>query len=160
MPIPAASSGRSDAAPIVLAQFLQLHNQVRAELAGLDDGGMNWVPAPGANSITTIVMHLIGSEVETLRCVAGLPCERDRDAEFSGQKLGVSEVMSMLDDADALITQVGPLIDAERTMTMLSLPILPPEEKRSGLTWLIGNYGHAREHLGQMQLTKELCLQS
>lgn len=29
-------------------------------------------------------------------------------------------------------------------MAMFSLPTLPSDEVRSGLTWLVGNYGHAR----------------
>jgi hypothetical protein len=37
-----------------------------------------------------------------------------------------------------------------------SLPTLPEHERRTGLAWLLGNYGHAREHLGQLLLTKQL----
>ncbi len=109
MPVPAAPSGRTDTASIVLVLFLQLHDQVRAEIADLDDAAINWVPTPGANSIATIVTHLVGSETETLRCVAGVPCQRDRDAEFSGQRLGLSDVMAMLDRSDALIAEIGSL---------------------------------------------------
>ena len=66
----------------VLVLFRQVHQQLRDELDGLDDDALNWIPAPGANSIATIITHLVGSEAETLRCVAGMTCERDRDAEF------------------------------------------------------------------------------
>jgi len=38
----------------------------------------------------------------------------------------------------------------------LALPTLPVDERRSGLTWLVGNYGHGREHVGQIQLTRQL----
>jgi hypothetical protein len=87
-----------------MALFRQVHDQLREELDGLDDDTLNWILTQEANSIATIVTHLVGSEAETLRCVAGVDCERDR----------------------------------------------------AGLTWLIGKYGHAREHVGQVQLTKQL----
>ncbi len=45
---------------------------------------------------------------------------------------------------------------AARLQRLLSLPTLPAEERRSGLTWLAGNYGHAREHVGHIQLTAQL----
>jgi hypothetical protein len=41
-----------------------------------------------------------------------------------------------------------------------ALPTLPADEKRPAMTWLIANYGHAREHLGQLLLTKQLALES
>jgi DinB superfamily len=155
VPIPAAPDGASTAAAL-LALFRQLHQQLREELADLPDAACNWVPTPGANSIGTIVTHTLGSEEETLRCVAGLGWDRDRDAEFVGHPLTRRDVLQLLDRADAVLSELAPRIDEARVRAEISLPTLPAEEIRSGLTWLIGNYGHAREHLGQIQLTKQL----
>jgi hypothetical protein len=131
---------------------------LRDEVAGLDHDALNWVPTLGANSIATIVTHLIGSESETLRRVAGLPSDRDREAEFEGKEVTGTEVLALLDAADALIAEAKPRIDANRLQENIALPTLPAEEVRSGLTWLVGNYGHACEHLGHMQLTKQFYL--
>lgn len=155
MPIPAAPSGSSDVASSILLLFRQVHDQLRDELQGLDDGALNWIPTPGANSIATIVTHLVGSEAETLRCVAGVQCARDRDTEFSGSHLTLAEVLDLLDGADRLIDELEPKIDAHRLEAVFALPTLPPWEVRSGLTWLVGNYGHAREHVGQIQMTRQ-----
>ncbi len=140
----------------VLALLHQVHVQLRDELNGLDDNALNWVPTRGANSISTVIVHLVGSEAETLRCVAGLPCERDREAEFVGKKLTMGEVLDLIDGADDLVAATTPRIDPDRLSSIFALPTLPAEEMRSGLTWLVGNYGHAREHLGHIQLTKQL----
>src|SRR5579884_74956 len=70
MPIPAGPAGALNPASAVLALFRQLHQQTRGELAGLDDDGVSWVPVPGANPISVIVTHLVGSEAESLRAVA------------------------------------------------------------------------------------------
>ena len=155
MPIPAVSDGGS-VTSAVITLFHQVHDQLRDEINGLDDSVLNWVPTVGANSISTIITHLVGSEAETLRCVAGLTCERDRGEEFAGKELTMGEVVELLDGADDLIASVKPHLEPNRLKAVLAMPTLPAEEVRSGLTWLVGNYGHAREHVGHIQLTKQL----
>ena len=155
MPIPAAP--KDDSTPgVVLALFHQIHRQLRDEIEDLDADALNWEPTEGANSISTIITHLVGSEAETLRCVAGWSSERNRDAEFVGKRLTVREVRGIVDEADDLITEVGPHIDIERLRSVFALPTLPRQELRSGLTWLVGNYGHAQQHVGHIQLTRQL----
>ncbi len=140
----------------LLALFRQIHQQLRDELKDLDDDALNWVPTPGANSIATIVRHLVGSEAETLRCIAGGACERDRDAEFVPSTQTRRNVLVLLDSADELIAELEPHIDVNRLTAEFPLPTMPDHDMRSGLSWLLGNYGHAREHVGQIQLTKQL----
>jgi hypothetical protein len=125
-------------------------------LEGLDDAAVNWVPTPGANSIATIMTHVIGSEAETIRSVAGVASERNRAAEFGGGGLTKRDVLGLLDVADRLLSELVGRIDPDRLSAQIRLPTLPAEEMRSGLTWLVANYGHAREHLGQIQLTSQL----
>jgi hypothetical protein len=156
MPIPAAPTGPADAVSTVLRLFEQLHDQVGQEIADLDDLALNWRPTRGANSIAIIITHLLGSEAETLRCVAGLPCSRQRDSEFSGPRRTAADVADELGAADRLLAELRPRITSDRLETLVSLPTLPAEERRSGLTWLVGSYGHAREHVGQIQLTRQL----
>jgi hypothetical protein len=155
MPIPAASDAGS-VTNAVIALFHQVHDQLRDEINGLDANALNWKPTAGANSISTIITHLVGSEAETLRCVAGLPSGRDRGAEFVGRELTMGEVLELLDGADDLVRAVIPHLDPGRLKSVFALPTMPTEEVRSGLTWLVGNYGHAREHVGHIQLTKQL----
>lgn len=155
MPIPTGSLD-SGAPSTILALFRQVHQQLRDELHGLDDETLNWVPMPGANSIATIVGHLVGSEAETLRCIAGLACERDRDAEFAGSGLTGPDVLRLLEEADDLIVELEPRIAVSHLSEELPLPTLPSDEVRTGLAWLIGNYGHPREHLGQIQITRQI----
>ncbi len=156
MPIPAAPEGNLTTQAATLALFVQVHEQVRAELADVTDDCLHFTPVDGANPISAIVTHLVGSEAETLRTVADEPLQRDRDVEFRATDLTRSQALKLLDDADHLVRRLAPLITEARLLAPISLPTLPSEELRPGITWLIGNYGHAREHLGQMQLTKQL----
>jgi hypothetical protein len=88
--------------------------------------------------------------------VAGIVDHRDRDAEFTHPWQTRTQVIEVLGMADRIIAELGPQIDGDRLGIRLSLPTLPPNKQRSGLTWLVGNYGHAREHVGQIQLTQQL----
>jgi DinB family protein len=155
VPIPAAPDD-SSATSAVTSLFRQVHDQLRCELDGLDDNALNWLPTPGANSIVTIVTHLVASEAETFQSVAGVECERDRDTEFVGRRRTIHEVLGLLDGADDLITELEPRIDTGHLNALIPLPTVPAEEVRPGLTWLIGTYGHAREHVGQVLLTRQL----
>lgn len=155
VPIPAAPTD-DGVPPTVLVLFRQVHQQLRNELDALDDEALNWVLMPGANSISTIITHLVGSETETLRCVAGITCERDRDAEFLGLGLTRADVFRLLEEADKLAVELEPRIDTDRLFAEFPRPTCPPEEARRGLTWLIGAYGHSREHVGQVQITTQL----
>ena len=155
MPIPAAPPDRSFALA-VLALFHQLHDQVRDELAGLRDDDLHWAPGEHTNTIATIVVHMIGSEAETMNVAAGRSCVRDRDAEFVPSDCRRQDLLDLLSSADALLEDVAPSLDDGRLWASAHLPTLPPEEERPLITWLIGNYGHAREHVGHIQLTKQL----
>jgi hypothetical protein len=156
MPNPADPVGAFAVACTVLDFFRKVHDQIRTELEGIDESGLNWSPGPGTNSMATIITHVVGSEAETIRTVAGIVDQRDRGAEFSRPRQTLAQVTRALEEADLLIATMGPRIDGARLRMRLSLPTLPDEEDRSGLTWLVGNYGHAREHVGQVQLTRQL----
>jgi hypothetical protein len=156
MPIPSDPAEAFDVASTLMDLFGQAHDQIRDVVTGLDDVGLNWAPTAGANSIATIITHAIGSEAETIRSVVGIDHQRDRDAEFSRSWQTRAAVTGVLDEADLLVATLGPRIDGHRLATHVSLPTLPPEEERSGLTWLMRNYGHLREHVGQIQLTGQL----
>jgi hypothetical protein len=156
MAIPAAPSDPADVVSTVLRLFDQLHDQLGREIAALDDLALNWTPTRGANSIATIITHLLGSEAETLRCVAGVPCRRQRQSEFSGPRRTATEVADELRAGHRLLAELRPRLTADRLDALVSLPTLAAEERRSGLTWLVGNYGHAREHVGHIQLTRQL----
>jgi len=155
VPIPAEPTEPTVMAAVV-ALFRQAHDEVRDEIALLDTDDLNWRPTDGANSIATIVRHLVGSEAETFRTVAGEACGRDRDAEFVGVTTSKQEVLALLDGADALLDDLTPALVDSQLFLRSALPTLPANETRPGVSWLIGNYGHAYAHVGHIQITKQL----
>jgi hypothetical protein len=145
--------GRVDA---LVGLFQQLHDDVRRLVEDCDDEALNFVPCSGANSIATIVTHLVGSEAEALKAVAGVSATRDREAEFTRGRQLAGELLRQLDDADQLLDELAVALTDARLAASMTLPTMPRADVRPGVTWLVGNYGHSREHVGHAALTKQL----
>jgi hypothetical protein len=137
--------------------YRQVHDELRNEVSGLNKSAMSWVPGPDTNSISTLVVHLLGSETEVLQIVRGLPANRDRASEFSAPVEDPQELLSRIDTTDLLLEELGPLVTDEDLATLRVRPnAVRNRTPRTGLFWLLNSYGHAREHLAHLQLTKQL----
>lgn len=130
------------------------HKQMREVIAGLDGEGLNWMPGPDTSSIGTIVTHALGAEAEVLRNILQIPTNRDRSSEFASQTHERDRLLQLLDAADDDWQHLAPRIQENDLQTLRPRPNKPVPQ--SGLFWLVRNYGHIREHVAQMQLTKQL----
>ena len=132
--------------------FRELHERLRTEVRGLDPGTLNWRPLPKANSVAVLVTHTIGSELEMIRSVRLLPNQRDREAEFKAES-DADRLLEMIDAAEREMDgHIAALTAADLTEPRPRAD-RPPQP---GMFWLATNYGHAREHLAQIELTKQL----
>ena len=136
--------------------YKDVHRQLREAIQSLDTAALSWAPGAETNSAQVLVVHLLGSEGEIWRTVANLPSDRDRPTEFRTEGATVADLLSRLDAADALVDEVAPHITTHDLHAMKPRGDRPPQ---TGLSWLITNYGHAREHLAQLQLTLQLWQQ-
>jgi DinB superfamily len=132
--------------------FAELHENLRVQVRGLDEGTLNWRPLPKANSVAVLVTHTLGSELEMMRSVRLVPTQRDRESEFRAEA-GAERLLEMIDAADR---EMGELISAATEADLTELRPRGDRPPRPGLEWMISNYGHAREHLAQIELTKQL----
>ena len=80
--------------------YRQVHDELRKEVSGLNKSAMSWLPGPDTNSLSTLVVHLLGSETEVLQIVRGLPANRDRASEFSTRVEDPQELLSRIDTTD------------------------------------------------------------
>ena len=134
------------------ALYREIHDKFREQVRGLDHGTLNWRPLPKANSIAVLVTHTLGSEREMIRALRLIESDRDRESEFKVE-LEAADLLALLDRADReLEMQIAALTTADLT-EMRPRGDRPP---KPGIEWLVSNYGHAREHLAQLELTKQL----
>ena len=136
----------------IRAGFQEVHDKFREIVAGLDREALNWKPHPEANSIAVLVTHTLGSEREMLAAVRGVIVDRHRPSEFVAEADG-KQLAELIDRADAHLGEHGGALTAEDMTTARPRGDRPP---RPGLEWLVTNYGHAREHLAQIELTRQL----
>jgi hypothetical protein len=132
--------------------YAELHENLRVQVRGLDEATLNWRPLPKANSVAVLVTHTLGSELEMMRSVRLVPTQRDRDSEFRAEA-GAERLLEMIDAADR---EMGDLIAAVTEADLTELRPRGDRPPRPGIEWMIANYGHAREHLAQIELTRQL----
>jgi len=145
-------AGAQTVANTIGALYREIHDKLREQVRGLDHGTLNWRPLPKANSIAVLVAHTLGSEREMIRALRLIESDRDRESEFKVE-LEAADLLALLDRADReLEKQIAALTAADLT-EMRPRGDRPP---KPGIEWLVSNYGHAREHLAQLELTKQL----
>ncbi len=132
--------------------FSAVHRDIRDQVEGLDREALNWKPNPDANSIAVLVFHALGSEREMINAVRGIKTERDRPAEFEVEA-DAADLIALLEIADADMDRHIAALTAHDLSTLRPRADRPA---RPGLEWLVRNYGHEREHLAQIELTKQL----
>ncbi len=132
--------------------FRAVHRDIREQVEGLDRKALNWKPHPEANSIAVLVFHALGSEREMINAVRAIKTERDRPAEFEVEA-DAADLIALLEIADADMDRHIAALTAHDLSAPRPRGDRPP---RPGLEWLMRNYGHEREHLAQIELTKQL----
>jgi hypothetical protein len=145
-------SGARIVADTVGKLFHAVHESMRDQVRDMDAGTLNWKPLPLANSIAVLVVHTLGSEREMIRAVRSLTTERDRDQEFKAEAQA-DDLMALLDRADRELDEHLAGLTAADLTELRPRGDRPP---RPGLEELLSNYGHTREHLAQIELTKQL----
>jgi hypothetical protein len=140
----------------IAEQFQVVHGLLRDEVRGLSSDELNWKPAPETTSIAALVVHTLGSEAEVWRVCANVAGTRDRPAEFRATADDAGQLLEELDQADSYLEAMAPRVTAADLTDEKPRGDRPPQ---TGLHWLLTNYGHAREHLAHIQLTKQLYAQ-
>lgn len=137
----------------VAALYGLVHGKLRDVVRGLDDEALNWSPGPEMNSIAVLVVHTLGSELDTLHRVREIEADRDRDAEFAVTGATQADLLAALDRADERLAEHAAAITED---DLVSMRKGVRSQEQPGLYWLLFNYGHAREHLGHVEMTAQL----
>lgn len=140
------------------AAFTQMFGDVHVAMdevvASLPDEALNWVPYDGTNSIAILVTHVLGNQLETLRSVRSMPSDRDRAAEFTLKEATQAGLLAKLEEARTVMAELAPQITADELETLVRRP--SADAAYSGMHQLMHSVAHAREHLGQMWITRDL----
>lgn len=114
-----------------------------------------------ASSAAQLANHTVGAvRGYALGVGCALDVERDRAAEFAAQGVPASELSGALralaDDIDVAMSSVDPAVFDEITVPEQSLFGAAPTREVSRREALVSSIRHAGEHLGHLQLTRDI----
>lgn len=125
----------------------------RNTIRGMDKDALNWRPGTETNSPAALIVHIVGSQGALISAILRRDFARDRDAEFQATAESDTELLAMLDQQEALLNELAPQITAD---DLAEIRERTDGRKNTGLYWLFHNLTHQREHLGHLQLTKQM----
>jgi uncharacterized damage-inducible protein DinB len=141
--------------PSDLVRLLRdLHVKLRRALADLDEESINWTPGPETSSIAGLVTHLLSSEQRNLLRVTGEDPPRN-PGDIATRARDAQELLRAVDAADARLAEVPERL-ATQLVDVVQHPVRGPQPAS---VLLLETYGHLREHLAQLELTRQLALQ-
>jgi len=130
-------------------------DELVACLEGLDGDSLNWSPLDDANSLYVLATHTMGNvRHNILNVLCGLPITRNRDAEFVATGASAAEIEARWDDLKA---QISAAIEDLPAAELDSDKNHPHRGVITGRDVLVVVAGHAAEHYGQAQLTRDLA---
>jgi len=117
---------------------------------------LHWQPpAPDTNSIAVLIVHTLGNIDENLiSALAGGTFERNRDAEFVERELTGTELTGQWHALRERLERALAPIQAE---VLAETRHHPRRGTITGRDLLLVALTHAREHLGQAELTRDLA---
>jgi hypothetical protein len=143
-----------DEMPMARAWLTNLRSWAEYKLDGLDDAQLRWKPAPGANSLGTIVRHLGLAERLWFRAVwAGEPMDMAWRATMFDQipdGWSVADVVAFYRDE---CVAVDAALDTATSFDEVSRASFRPTTLRWAMVHMIEE---TARHLGHMDITREL----
>ena len=129
------------------------HNNILKALDGLPQAAVDWTPGHDMNSISVLLVHIAGSTRHMVNMAIQTPSDRDREAEFIAQNLGMDILKQRLADNMEYIQRVVEKLSLQDLETTYILP----NGREYPVAWgLLHALDHATLHLGQIQLTRQL----
>lgn len=137
---------------------------LRAAIEDLPDDAFDWTPAPNTSSLSVLLDHVRSSTRFWVASGAGLTPSRkryidaERPAAFEARGATAADSVAELTAALAEIESLLASGDTAAIEGTVSWPDDDSLEPRPGVYCLVHSMGHLREHVGQVQLMRDLWL--
>ncbi len=133
----------------------RLHDDIAQAITGLSMEALDWVPGPGMNSLTVLVVHLTGAERYWIGDVAGEdPSHRDRAAEFEAAGWDTARLKARL---DAALAHSRGVLESLTVRDLSAVRVSPRDRREYTVAWaLFHALEHTALHLGHAQIVRQL----
>ena len=142
-----------------LADYLErlqsLHEDMKKTITRLPQTALDWVPAPGMNSLCVLVVHAAGAERYWIGDVACQdPSDRNRAAEFEARGLEAANLESRLDQS---LRFAGDALAGLKLVDLKEARTSPRDDRKFTAGWALAHaLEHTALHLGHAQVTRQL----
>lgn len=128
---------------------------LQATLTGLDAAGLNWIPAPGMNSLAVLASHAAGSTRYWIGDVVGRSSSgRVRSAEFQAH---AANPVALQAHIEVVLEHARQVVGALNLADLATLRLASAQERQVTVGWaLLHALEHLAEHVGHAQLVREL----
>ncbi|HXD08620.1 MAG TPA: DinB family protein [Anaerolineales bacterium] len=135
------------------------HNDILDALEGLPPAALDWTPGQDMNSISVLIFHLTGAQRFWIGDVAAQdPSDRDRDAEFRVHDVKMDVLKERLANNLAYARNT---LDKFTIQDLETTRVSARDGREFTVAWaLLHALEHATNHLGQIQLNRQLWEQS
>ena len=138
----------------MLSELELLGERLRNAIDGVSQAQLDRVLERDTNSMVVLVTHTCGSLVDWLSTAAGRSVPRDRDAEFRAKARSANDLRQQIDRAWAAAPELV------RAATSAGLQVVR-RRSRDGVdqnaAWCLAHaLKHTAEHVGQIELTRQL----
>jgi uncharacterized damage-inducible protein DinB len=137
-------------------QYHDVYHDLKEVLNDLPGEALNWKPYEGANSIAVLTTHILGNQLETLRTVRGVATSRNRASEFKTEDATAAGLLELVADADSVMHELVDEITSAELEAKTTRPAASADTPSTGLYHLAHSIAHAREHVGQIWMTRDL----
>ena len=138
-----------------LHSLAELHTEIMRTIRHLPQEAFDWIPFPGGNSLSVLIVHLAGAEKFWIGdVVGGEPSGRDRAAEFKVNNLAIDDLESRLNESLGYTE----LVLGKLELDDLETPRISPRDGQElTAAWALNHaLEHTAVHVGHIQITRQL----
>jgi hypothetical protein len=138
-----------------LERLQSLHEDMRESFKELPPKALDWLPGPGMNSLSVLVVHSAGAERYWIGDVACQnPSDRNRSAEFEVRGLEAETLVERLDQS---LGYVRSMLEKLKLTDLQEMRLSPRDKRKYTAGWALAHtLEHTALHLGHAQVTRQI----
>lgn len=138
-----------------LKNIEEIHNDIHVAISGLSREALDWTPGSGMNSLSVMVIHLIGAERYWIGdVIVGEPSDRDRESEFRVQGFSESDLLEKLAEFERYVQKA---LEAISVNVLEEKRVSPRNGREVTAGWALCHaLKHTALHVGQIQIMRQL----
>ena len=138
-----------------LDRLQELHDDILQAISRLPQAALDWVPGPGMNSLSVLVVHVTGAERYWVGdVVARDPSDRDRAVEFRVQGLDAATLEKRLGDT---LDHTRGVLEELTLQDLETVRVSPRDGREFTVAWALAHaLEHTAVHAGHAQITRQL----